>query len=108
MALDVTISNILDGTSGHTVHFSKNSGSDHTVNPGNSDPSTLTGTNGLGNNDNVNIYIGNTTTGGAFQIGIKPTNGTPQLTVQRTGNHWKITNRGTNTGASVTVGPDGQ
>jgi len=100
MALNVTINNTLaSGGSGNTAQIAVPT----PVNPGYSNSDTS-----LSQSESLDIHIGDEDTGGAFQIGIKPTDGTPSLTVKRTGNHWKITNKGTDTETSVIVGPDGQ
>lgn len=101
MALNVTISNTLaSSVSGNTAQIAVPSPLNPSVD--------VSVTKILNQNDNLDIHIGDEDSGGAFQIGIKPTDGMPSLTVKRTGNHWEITNRGTDTDVEIEVGPDGQ
>jgi hypothetical protein len=101
VALNVTILNKLDPAGdGNTAHGKKGNGSQVDLNP--VPPVTLN------NTEDLDIFIGNSSTGGKFKIGLRRIEGQPSLTVMRTGNHWKITNTGTETDIQVDVGPDGQ
>ena len=102
MALDVTIKNDFDsGESGKTEYWKKNGGTESSINPGYS--TTLSGTNALSQNDNIEIRTGDYH---AFQIRFKKISGHPEVQVQLNGSKWKTSNMGTDTQVQVEIGPD--